>query len=85
MINSGFKIMTAVILGIMIAFAATSVLVVIYFILGMFTGIYGMCVTAPDWWQEIYSNLLYTIPGLSVIAGISIAIKIYKDSQESLK
>lgn len=77
--------MTAAILGIMTAFAATNLLAVIYFVLGMFTGIYGMCVTAPDWWQKIYTKLLYVIPGLSVFAGVSMAIKIYKDSQERLK
>ena len=84
MMNSGFTIMAAVVLGMLTAFAATMLLGAIYFVIGLLTGIYGMCVIAPHWWQEIYSNLLYIIPVVGIVTGIVIAVQINKKSQETV-
>ena len=29
----------------------------LYFVLGMLTGIYGMCRTASDWWNGLYETM----------------------------
>ncbi len=52
--NNGFTIMAVVILGMATAFAATMLFGAVYFAIGLLTGVYGMCMIAPDWWQKIY-------------------------------
>jgi hypothetical protein len=55
---------TAVTLGVLVG------LVFLYAILGLFTGVYGICATASREWEDIYEKLIYLIPIAAMISGI---------------
>lgn len=63
-------IMNAVVRGIATFIAAIAGLFFVYFILGFVTGIFGMCATASEQWENVYWKLRILIPVIAVAVGI---------------
>ena len=51
-------------------------------LLGAFTGIFGMCSTAPAWWEAIFLPLFFIFP---VLSGACIALRVYRNSYPRLR
>ena len=74
-------IMNAVLSGIAVFVAAIAALSFIYFVLGFISGIFGMCATASQEWENIYWKLYFLIPIIAVTVGIVVGKRTYKSSQ----
>ena len=48
-----------------------------YFLLGLVTGIYGMCATAPERWDDLYSRGRYLFLPLGLVSGIVIGLYVF--------
>ncbi len=77
-------IMLSVIYGMITFFVTLIILFPVYFIFGLFTGVYGICAFAPEWWAIIYWKLYILIPIVAVIAGITVGRGVDRNSQEQL-
>lgn len=51
-------------------------------LLGVFTGILGMCSTAPAWWEAVYLPLVFTFPALF---GACVALRVYRNCHPRLR
>ena len=51
-------------------------------LLGAITGIFGMCSTAPAWWEAIYLPLVFIFPALF---GVFIALRVYRNNYPRLR
>ncbi|MEP7037766.1 MAG: hypothetical protein ABI891_05445 [Acidobacteriota bacterium] len=65
-------IMNSVICAIAVFIAVFVGLFFLFFVLGLLTGIFGICATASQEWENVYWKLRIFIPAIAVVAGIII-------------
>ena len=70
--------------GIGTFFSVTTIFYAVYFPLGLFTGIFGMCAVAPDWWIEIYNELFWLIPLIGIISASAVIFWLNRKSLEQI-
>lgn len=48
-------------------------LFLVYPLLGIFTGVYGICAFAPKWWEDIYERPFILVPLLATVSGVIVS------------
>lgn len=83
MVSNTTKI-ESLLIGIFTIIGTTLVFAFAYLVIGMFTGVIGgMCSFAPEWWENLYFRLFILIPILGVTAGVIVAFRHNKISNEN--
>ena len=70
-----------IVAGVAAIFGSAIVLFLFYFVLGLLTGVFGMCAIAPEWWQGIYFKLFFAIPIIAVVIGVFNGRRIYENQK----
>ncbi len=75
----------ALVNGLLVGFLTIPAWFWTYFVLGIFTGVFGMCQTASSDWADFYVTGFFWVPPLlGAITGTVVYQKIVRGDEESL-